>query len=150
MRSFAHKSRKRASRRMTEIEYAMHVAKLAGGVAVSVPKKARGKFGNEKCVHEGMTFDSGRELRYWLKLVQRQALGLICELRRQVPFVLAQAVNLGEKRKKPALRYYADFVYVDVATGETVVADAKGKRTPDYRIKKHLMATVHNIIVQEV
>jgi hypothetical protein len=149
MRSYAHKSRKRA-KRMTEAQYAVHVAKLAGGAVPDAPQKGRGKFGNEKVFHEGMKFDSKRELRRWLVLVQRQQLGLICELRRQVAFELAPRVDLGEKRKKPAMRYVADFVYVDVETGETIVEDAKGFQTPQYRDRKHLMASVHNIIIREV
>lgn len=137
---------------MTETEYAIHVAKLAGGAAANVPKKGKGKFGNEKVFHEGMKFDSKKELRRWLTLVQRQAMGLIRDLRRQVPFVLAEAVDLGEKRKKPAIRYVADFVYVVVATGATVVEDAKSKPTkklPEYRMKKHLMALL-GFLIEEV
>jgi len=150
MRSYAQKSRKRAHRRMTEIEYAIHVAKREGSAVTNMPVKGKGKFGNEKVYHDGMKFDSKRELRHWLKLVQRQQLGLIRDLQRQVPFELAPKVDLGEKRKKPAMRYVADFVYVDVETGETIVEDAKGFQTPQYRDRKHLMASVHGIVIREV
>ena len=49
-----------------------------------------------------------------------------------------------------AVSYVADFVYVDCATGETVVEDAKGVRTKEYVIKRKLMLWVHGIRVKEV
>lgn len=49
-----------------------------------------------------------------------------------------------------ACTYVADFVYVDCATGETVVEDAKGVRTKEYVIKRKLMLWVHGIQVKEV
>ena len=79
-----------------------------------------------------------------------QRAGHIAGLVREVPFILAPGVKIeGEKRKRPAIRYYADFVYSDAKTGKIVVEDAKGMQTPMYRLKKHLMATVHGIHVRE-
>ena len=63
-------------------------------------------------------------------------------------FELAQAVVL-DGRKRPPLRYVADFVYRDSA-GQMVVEDVKGVRTQGYRIKRHLMLAVHGIEVREV
>ncbi|MFM0608713.1 DUF1064 domain-containing protein [Paraburkholderia sediminicola] len=140
--------RKPSRRRMTEAEYAALVTRSNGTQAAPVAARAS-KYGNEKAMHEGMKFDSKRELRKWLSLLDQQAAGVISGLQRQVPFVLAESVDLGEKRRKPAMRYFADYVYTIVATGERVVGDAKGKKTPDYRMKKHLMASVHGIVIQE-
>lgn len=59
----------------------------------------------------------------------------------------------GMKRGKLVQRacfYVADFVYVDNATGETVVEDVKGVRTKDYIIKRKLMLWVHGIRIKEV
>ena len=76
--------------------------------------------------------------------------GLVRELRSQVRFELVPGVRIdGEKRARPAMRYTADFVYVD-ESGATVVEDAKGMQTKDYRMRKHLMKAVHNISVKEV
>ena len=47
-------------------------------------------------------------------------------------------------------RYEADFRYVVRKTGRQIVEDAKGVRTPAYRIKKKLMKAVYGIDVQEV
>lgn len=46
--------------------------------------------------------------------------------------------------------YEADFRYRDVLTGATVVEDAKGVRTPVYRLKKKLVEAIHGIAIQEV
>jgi branched-subunit amino acid transport protein len=106
------------------------------------------KYGNRKVEFAGVKFDSRREADRWATLLLMEAGGQITDLRRQVAFVLAPAVRLG-KRMKPALRYVADAVYT-TADGRVVVEDAKGVRTAVYRIKQHLMATVHGIEIVEV
>ena len=79
-----------------------------------------------------------------------QRAGKIAGLTREVPFVLAPGVKIeGEKRARPALRYFCDFLYT-TADGRMVAEDAKGVSTPLYRAKKHLLATVHGIHVREV
>lgn len=108
----------------------------------------RSKFGAVKTVIDGITFDSKAEARYYGQLKQLERSGEIQDLRLQVPYELAPAVVIGG-RKRPALRYLADFVY-RTTTGQTVVADVKGAITDSYRIKRHLMKAVHGIEVQEV
>ncbi len=114
---------------------------------LDTPSKMR----NQKTTSAGgIKFDSKAEAKRWDELLLLMRAGHIKDLSRQVPFILAPAVDLGEARKKPALRYVADFVYFDSKTGARVVEDVKGMATDAYRIKRHLMATVHNIIVKEV
>jgi hypothetical protein len=109
----------------------------------------RSKYGARPCEIGGEKYRSQKEARRHRELVALQAAGQIAGLVREVPFVLAPAVKIeGEKRARPALRYVADFVY-STADGRLVVEDAKGMRTPVYRLKKHLMATVKNINVVE-
>lgn len=108
----------------------------------------RNKFGAVKTEVDGITFDSKAEARYYGQLRLLERAGEIRSLRLQVPFELAPAVVLGG-RKRPALRYLADFVY-ETQTGVTVVADVKGAITESYRIKRHLMKALHGIEVQEV
>lgn len=95
------------------------------------------KYRNQRCEHDGITFDSRRERDRWIVLCRELAAGLISELERQVAYVLADPVVING-RKKPALRYIADFVYE--RDGKTVIEDVKGVITPEYRIKRHLMA----------
>lgn len=115
-------------------------------------KERRSKYGNTRVEQDGHQFDSSKEARRWLVLKQMEAQGLISDLRRQVPFELAPAVRLeGEKRKKPALRYIADAVYTQ--DGKVIVEDVKSaptKKKESYRIKKHLLKTVHGLDIKEI
>ncbi|WP_235837979.1 DUF1064 domain-containing protein [Chitinasiproducens palmae] len=116
----------------------------------SAPPAKRAKYGNCKVEVDGITFDSRREAARYQTLKAMQAAGQIRDLRRQVPFVLTEAVVL-DGRKKPALRYVADFTYVE--GGALVVEDVKSTITAKastYRTKKHLMKAVHGIDIREV
>lgn len=138
--------------RMSEAEFAARQAQRLGHVETAADKEpVKNKWGNVKKVIGGIKFGSTKEAERYVELCWQVKGGTIRDLRLQVVYVLAPAVKLhGEKRKKPALRYIADFVYVLVATGETITEDAKGKATVDFRIKKHLMATVLGLFVREV
>lgn len=106
------------------------------------------KYGNKKIEIDGMLFDSRREGKRWLDLMLLERAGQISGLTRQVPFELAPGCKLlGEKRARPAVRYYADFVYSSPTDG-IVVEDVKGLDTPLSRLKRHLMKTVHGIDVR--
>lgn len=109
------------------------------------------KYGNTRSTIAGEKYASKREANRHQELLLLQRAGHIAGLAREVPFELAPKVHIaGESRARPAVRYRADFVYSDVGTGTVVVEDAKGVATPVYRLKKHLMKTVHNIDVVEV
>jgi hypothetical protein len=104
------------------------------------------KYRNQKCESGGIKFDSKREMMRWHDLMQMQVRGEISDLELQVPFVLAEPVVIAG-RKRPALRYVADFVYEQ--DGKTIVEDVKGRVTEGYRIKRHLMAA-RGITIKEV
>lgn len=109
----------------------------------------RNKYGARKVVVDGITFPSAREANRWRDLLWAERDGQISNLERQVKYVLAPGVKFaGEKKAKTALRYFADFRYVDRNTGQTVVEDAKGRQTEAFRIKRHLMKSVHGIDVR--
>lgn len=107
------------------------------------------KFKNIKTKFAGFSFDSRGEASRYGELMILERTGQITKLRRQVTYELAPAVMLaGEKRKKPALRFVADFEYLE--NGRTVVEDFKSPITAaksDFRIKRHLMKSVHAIDV---
>ena len=113
-------------------------------------KVAVGKHKAVKREYNGMTFDSGRELSRWKELEILLAAGKIADLQRQVPFVLAGPVVLGG-RKKPAIKYVADFAYWDLQGAPTlVIEDAKSphlRTNPVFRLKMHLLKLVHGIEV---
>lgn len=85
-----------------------------------------------------------QQLKLWLRA------GLISDLRQQVAFLLVPSQVNSEGIEEKPVRYIADFVYVDNATGLTVVEDTKGFRTPEYIIKRKLMLRVHGITIKEI
>lgn len=118
------------------------------------PKTAkRNKFNAQKIELDGMTFDSKKEHKRYIELKARQQRGEIFGLEHHTKFELAPKTKIeGEKRAKPALRYFADFTYYNIS-GEYIVEDVKSAATrklASYRNKKHLMKTVFNIDVREV
>ncbi len=80
-----------------------------------------------------------------LKLLEKA--GKIKELQEQVKFELAPSVVV-QGRKRPPLRYIADFTYKD-GSGY-VVEDVKGAPlTAIYKLKRHLMKSVLNLEILE-
>jgi len=114
-------------------------------------KKAGQKYSNQRITDAaGLKFDSKAEHKYWLHLKLRERAGEIFNLERQVVYILAPAVTV-KGRKRPPLRYVADMRWNEGSkTGPLVVADVKGAVTAEYRIKRHLMASVHGIEIQEI
>lgn len=108
------------------------------------------KYINKRTVVGGIPFDSKREAERWGHLCLLQRAGRISDLQRQVPFELAPAVKFeGSSRKKPAIRFIADFVYRE--NGARIVEDVKSEITaklPAFQLKRHLMKHLHGIDVR--
>ena len=112
------------------------------------PKAAkRNKFNAQKVEMDGMTFDSKKEHKRYIELKAMQQRGEIFGLEHHTKFELAPKTKLeGEKRAKPALRYFADFTYYNTQ-GVYIVEDVKSAATrklASYRTKKHLLMTVYS------
>lgn len=111
------------------------------------------KYKNRKVVVDGIKFDSRKEARRYqeLKLLERS--GEIKDLILQPKFTLIEGVKFStDKRAKPAIRYYADFAYIDTATGKRVIEDVKSPITREkheYKMKRHMMLAIHGIEVVE-
>jgi hypothetical protein len=89
---------------------------------------------------DGHQFASGAEGARYRQLKLQERAGQITGLELQPVYVLAPGVLVpGETRKRPALRYVADFRYRD-SEGRVVVEDCKGMQTPVFRLKMHLLA----------
>lgn len=110
------------------------------------------KYKNKTIECDGLKFDSVKEARRYRELKILERAGEIKELQTQYAFVLAESVRFSnDPRKKPALRYVADFVYIK--NGCQVVEDVKSAATRKekyFRLKKHLMMSVHGIEVVEI
>ena len=126
----------------------------------------RNKYGNKKVWYKGIKFDSVHERDYYIILEERLARGEISNLRLQVKYELTPSIK-GEKEvvknlkrgdkvvmktyeELPASSYIADFVFVENKTGEEVVVDAKGYKTPEYQLKKKIMRYYKGITIMEV
>lgn len=119
------------------------------------------KYSNKKVVVDGVTFDSKREANRYQELLFLERVGEIKNLKTQVKYTLipAQYEKVWKPRKKAYEKgkclerecsYIADFVYVDIKSGEIVVEDTKGFKTKDYIIKRKLMLYVHDIKIKEI
>lgn len=126
---------------------------------------SKNKYHNKRMTtSDGIRHDSIKEGRRWNELKILERAGEIRDLKRQVKFVLIPAqyesyqriskhgkpLKDGRKLIERELSYIADFVYVNVETGETVVEDTKGVRTKEYVIKRKLMLWIHKVKITEI
>jgi ribosomal protein S8 len=108
----------------------------------SSKKTLKSKYKNERTEVDGIVFMSQREAGRYIALRYLKNAGKIKDLKLQVEYEL----NPGGTH---SLKYIADFQYYDIETGQTIVEDCKGFRTPVYRKKRKLMLKVHNIQILE-
>lgn len=120
------------SEEMTATEYQEFMAKAK-----------EGKYKNVKTEVDGIVFDSKREANRYAELKLMEQAGEIRDLMLQPRYELV--VN-GER----ICWYVADFEYTVNESDKRVVEDAKGVKTPAYRLKKNLMYACKGIKVQEV
>lgn len=117
-----------------------------GKIRVLSPKpektSKRAKYRNEKVEYDGKTFDSKKEYQRYRELELLLKKGIIGFLECQVEYELNEGGQYSYK-------YIADFRYVLAETGETIVEDAKGFRTAEYKKKRRLMKKVHGITIKE-
>ena len=134
---------------MSSISVEEYRKQFGGGRKTAVK---RNKFNSSKVEKDGMKFDSVKEYKRYIELTAQMQRNEIQDLKCQVKFELAPKVKIaGEKRVKPALRYFADFTYIK--NGALVVEDVKSavtRKLASFRNKKHLMKSVHDIDISEV
>lgn len=111
---------------------------IEGREAVTGPK-----YGNKRVLFDGTWFASQREANVAAKLRPLSRSGAIKDYTEQKRITLVP----GDGKLRPVI-YIADFYYVD-ADGPHVL-DAKGFKTPVYRLKKRLAALLLRITIEEV
>lgn len=100
--------------------------------------RERNKYNARKVTLDNHRFDSKAEAARYreLKLLLRQR--LISHLELQPEYILIEPYVNGAGKKIRGMKYRADFRYIDMKTGETVIEDVKGRKTEVYKIKKKL------------
>ena len=91
------------------------------------------KYHNKKVVVDGKKFDSKKEAERYQALKMLENANIISNLSRQVPFEL-----IPKQKDERAVKYIADFTYIETATGKIIVEDVKGYRTDVYKLKRKL------------
>jgi len=104
------------------------------------------KYNNKKVTIDGYKFDSQKEGCRYKFLKKMEEIGNISNLELQTVFELAPSVIING-RKKPALKYKADFTYIQ--NGNKIIEDVKGVLTAVYKIKRHLMKSIYGIDILE-
>lgn len=104
-------------------------------------KRPARKYKNEPTEVDGIRFDSAKEASRWQTLRVMERAGYIRDLKRQVRIPLEG--KAGPIRFKPSNRpavYVCDFAYHDVPKGVDVIEDAKGFQTPEFKLKRAVLA----------
>lgn len=113
-------------------------------------RRVASKYGAKKTQVDGITFASKAEAARYIELKALERAGQIAQLELQPKFELVPSVKYKDAaRATPAMRYVADFRYID-HLGSVVIEDVKGMKTREYQMKKHLMKFVHGIDITEV
>mgnify|MGYP004479584119 FL=1 len=102
----------------------------------------KNKYGNKKCMANGITFDSKKEMYRYLELKGLEDAGLIVDLKLQHHFTLSESFRRPDGELIRKIEYIADFTYFD-GEGKFIVEDVKSEATrknPVYSLKKRLMA----------
>lgn len=108
---------------------------------------SQSKYRAVKTTLDSITFDSKAEAKRYQELKLLLVAGQISFLELQPKFVLADPVTINGRRR-PALRYVADFAYL--TPSGRVVEDVKGMLTQAYKIKRHLMKSQLGIDIVEI
>lgn len=98
------------------------------------------KYGAKAATVGDEKFSSKREAKRWTELQLLQRGGAIRDLQRQVKFQLFGRDGPVLTPTGRKAHYVADFVYVDCRSGLEVVEDAKGYPTPEYLLKRAVLA----------
>lgn len=113
-------------------------------------QKGKSKYKAKKTSIDGIKFDSQKEANRYLELKLLEKQGLIKYIDRQTRFELQPSYKKNGKTIRP-IYYVADFAYIDVKTGKTIIEDIKGFRTEIYKLKKKIFEYVYpDLEIKEV
>jgi len=107
------------------------------------------KYQAQPAVIDGVRFASKREARRWAELLLLQSAGEITDLRRQVKIGMEGRDGPIRTPTGRKAAYVADFTYVNARNGCLVIEDAKGFPTPEYKLKRAILAAM-GLTIKEV
>lgn len=112
--------------------------------------QARPKYGNAKAEVDGIRFDSRKEALRYEYLLHLLRCGVISDLRLQPQFTLQESYLTETGERVRAIRYTADFSYIQ--DGKKIVEDVKSSatRTKEYLRNRKFMRSIYGIDIQEV
>jgi len=114
----------------------------------SRPSKPRAhKYGAQATEIDGIRFASKKEGRVYQELKLRESAGEIADLKLQ-PVLRCDIPGMGGTIHH-ICNYKADFLYFDRKLEKMVWLDAKGFRTPIYRLKRKLVLALFGIAITE-
>lgn len=101
------------------------------------------KYRNKRTIVDGIEFDSKAEAARYKELLLLESSGQIEDLTLQPVYELQPPFRDARGRKHRAIKYIADFRYIEVidpqsVQGVDVVEDTKGARTKEFNIKEKL------------
>jgi Protein of unknown function (DUF1064) len=119
--------------------------------ATSAPKPPN-KYANKPEWVDGNRFDSQAEADEYRELRIQERAGLIADLELQPRFLFeinGRPVKIRSEKMPNGRQasYRADFRYLDVATGEKIVVDVKGKDTSESRLRRALVEAQFGVVV---
>lgn len=114
-----------------------------GVITVHDEPKKPSKYRSRKTTVDNFVFHSAREAKHYQTLKIMEKAGKISCLELQPEFVFS--IN-GKKM----FSYFGDFRYLDLEDGKVKIVDAKGFRTPVYKLKRKIVEAHFGIEIMEV
>lgn len=110
----------------------------------AIQEPSSGKYGAKKVFvpEENLTFDSKMEWSYWLYLKELESQNKIKDLTLQPKFLLQEGFAYNGKKIRP-IYYIADFQYIDIETGKTMIMDVKGQVLETFKLKIKMFKFIH-------
>jgi hypothetical protein len=102
----------------------------------------RSKYGAKGTTVDGILFASKREAKRWSELQLLLRAGEIRDLQRQVSIQMQGQNGPIRTPTGRGARYVADFVYYDCRLKADVIEDSKGFATPEFKLKKAILAAM--------
>ena len=109
----------------------------------------RSKYGAKRTEVDGIVFASKREAKRYCELKMLERVGQVKELELQPKFPLYVCGRKNGELHQVCV-YIADFRYRTGVNGVLIIEDAKGMKTPTYRLKKKMVEAQYGIEIQEV